>query len=100
MTYCKTCNAAHNNDPARIIRCMGCVYRYDGSPPTKWKSLVGLGQGDSFVARLGDVDECVPGFASGADEEASVTVNLGRDGPEQDAKATSATGPHTNDGTA
>jgi hypothetical protein len=63
------------------------------------KSLVGLGQGDSLVARLGNVDQSVSGSASGAQEEATVPIHLGRDGLEHDSKAAAPAGPHGSDAT-
>lgn len=35
---CKTCNASHKNTVERVIRCMGCKYRYDGKPPTNYQA--------------------------------------------------------------
>lgn len=39
MNHCKTCNASHKNTVERVLRCMGCKYRYDGQPPTNWRSI-------------------------------------------------------------
>ncbi len=36
---CKTCNASHKNTVERVIRCMGCKYRYDGKPPTNYRPV-------------------------------------------------------------
>ncbi len=51
----------------------------------------GLSKSDSAAA---DVDKHVPVTATGAQEEASSIVNLGRDGPEHDFKAAVSAFPH------